>query len=395
MNSNYNLNFSSSVQAESKSVDEKEGDPFRRRESIKRTPPTKSRNDGQGASCCGDSKNKQMISKKEGVCTEVQSPQVDMGKKWLRSVERGTSITSDTENKNLSDGEDSVWIDEEMSASPIYQLYENQGNDGHKYAPSYMKIREMMGTSGTDREPRKEMREVQAFMMKLNEKTEELRKHVKESTKTKTEIKAVTRELVNIVGNLGRKIDVLKAHYTAITEKADSYEEQIARTLQEPERPLPPQCNSVGVQAEEREIVNEISQKKMRSPNITTGGQGTEEIKTSFPEVMALLEEKLEEGVIEYVKTRTETIMRRGSKGEISRMLYMLPYEIDPNGVNDFSRLHDILHKLKNMMLDHGTERVKLIALENIDKDYLRKCAEYVLRGTVYKIQLVCPGKYR
>ncbi|KAK9708702.1 hypothetical protein QE152_g27067 [Popillia japonica] len=218
------------------------------------------------------------------------------------------------------------------------------------------------------------MREVQAFMMKLNEKTEEIRKHVKESTKSKTEIKAVTRELVNIVSPLGRKIDVLKAHYTAITEKADSYEEQIARTIQEHDRAPPPQCNGVGVQAEEREITKEISQKKddevkqiqrtlnegagwdelseiidiagpvncykhtevtglealkeckgniaiFARPNITTRGQEIEEIKTSFHEVMALLKEKLKEGVIEYVKTRTETIIRRGSKADLSRML--------------------------------------------------------------------------
>lgn len=57
--------------------------------------------------------------------------------------------------------------------------------------------------------------------------------------------------------------------------------------------------------------------------------------------------------------------------------------------MNDFGSLHDILDKLKNMMLDHGTDRVKLIALENIDNDHLRKCAEYVLRRTIYRIQLV------
>lgn len=54
-----------------------------------------------------------------------------------------------------------------------------------------------------------EMLDIIMFIGKLSYKTDELKKLVKESTKTKVEIKR--RFGVNIVETLNRKVDILKA----------------------------------------------------------------------------------------------------------------------------------------------------------------------------------------
>ncbi|KAK9729477.1 hypothetical protein QE152_g15948 [Popillia japonica] len=64
------------------------------------------------------------------------------------------------------------------------------------------------------------------FMEKLYNKTDSLRKQVKESTKTKTEIKSTTRELVNIVGILRKKMTNLKAKHAELAAKSTEYGKQ-------------------------------------------------------------------------------------------------------------------------------------------------------------------------
>ncbi|KAK9687116.1 hypothetical protein QE152_g36683 [Popillia japonica] len=112
-----------------------------------------------------------------------------------------------------------------MSTSPIFRLYESQGDVSYTLTESPAKKKrkrdEIKNANAKVGGLSKELLEVQTFMLKLNNKTEELKTLVKESTKTKTEInnkteelktlvkestktkteiKAATRELVNIVG---------------------------------------------------------------------------------------------------------------------------------------------------------------------------------------------------
>lgn len=54
------------------------------------------------------------------------------------------------------------------------------------------------------------MAEVISYIERLIRKTEELKKLVEESTKTKTEIKSVTRDLVSTVTTLNKKVEYFK-----------------------------------------------------------------------------------------------------------------------------------------------------------------------------------------
>ncbi|KAK9695523.1 Zinc knuckle [Popillia japonica] len=288
----------------------------------------------------------------------------------------------------------------------------------------------------------KEMWDVLKSMTQVNNKTEELKNLVKESTKTKTEIKIATRSLVNIVSNLSRRIDTLKVHYEILLDKVDAQQKPKHDSIQEQGRLPLTKVTSVGVQAEENEIAQEMQHKNAEaisqiecelnektgwdglakiidhnwpascykntvtvdrkvirerkgdvavvvSPNSPTSGQALEQIKTNFPEALPLLEENLEEGRIEYVKTKTETILSKGSKGETSRVLYMLPYAIDPAGINDLRKLYDTIGQLKEAMAEQNTKKIKLVALGNLDSDYMRKCAEHIYRGTTNMIEIV------
>lgn len=110
------------------------------------------------------------------------------------------------------------------------------------------------------------------------------------------------------------------------------------------------------------------------NPELDFSGEVDGQIKHSFPDVSALLEEKPEEGAIEYVQTRTETVVSRGAGRRCTRTLYVLPYKLNNEGINDYSKLHEILCKLDCATTTHKTESFKLAVVGNMVLNYLRKC---------------------
>ncbi|KAK9729430.1 hypothetical protein QE152_g15955 [Popillia japonica] len=120
-------------------------------------------------------------------------------------------------------------------------------------------------------------------------------------------------------------------------------------------------------------------------------GAASEDVKVGFPEVTTLMEEKLEEGKIEYVTTHTETVLSSGKRGKNTRTLYMMPYEMDQNGVNDVRKLYEIMTKLEQKMATHESEEIKLVAMGNIDIEYVRKCTECIFRKTNKICGIVMP----
>ncbi|KAK9731464.1 hypothetical protein QE152_g13650 [Popillia japonica] len=125
---------------------------------------------------------------------------------------------------------DSPWQHEEMT-SPIYRLYVSDDNDSIADTDSPFakkRKRETYNVKHIEKEEDRstELTEVLTFMEKLYNKTDSLRKQVKKSTKTKTEIKSTTRELVNIVGILRKKMTNLKAKHAELAAKSTEYGKQ-------------------------------------------------------------------------------------------------------------------------------------------------------------------------
>ncbi|KAK9675312.1 hypothetical protein QE152_g40459 [Popillia japonica] len=81
---------------------------------------------------------------------------------------------------------------------------------------------------------------------------------------------------------------------------------------------------------------------------------------------MSLVEESLEEGTIEFVKTKTETTASKGRKQGSSRTLYMLPYSIQPEGVSGIDgdiESHEIVEAIKDNMDDIDANGIRVVSI--------------------------------
>ncbi|KAK9730556.1 hypothetical protein QE152_g14436 [Popillia japonica] len=115
--------------------------------------------------------------------------------------------------------EDDQWQDEEVGGSPIYQLTQEEGL---VHVTKKRKLGQM--SPAKEREARLEsnredMKEVNSSFAKVLKRTKELEKLVKESTKTKVEIKHVTRELAYLVNNLEKSINKYQAQHDCIQQE--------------------------------------------------------------------------------------------------------------------------------------------------------------------------------
>jgi Zinc knuckle len=345
-----------------------------------------------------------------------------------------------TEEEARLEEEVSGMIDEDLEDSPSYKLYgyKNNADAGGTKSPLKKKRKrdkEDKATNGND----KEMSDVIKAVEILTKKAEELRKLVKESTKTKTEIKTATWELHGIVGNLNKKMNVLKAKQDTIATYDDKKQEE-KQTRQET-RTISTQVCEEDIRTElsvqngkiQREIEAALEQKVgwpglskfldqnwpdscfkntevlapealkeekgdiavIMNPKTTPTGGTMEELKHSFPGISTILQEGLKEGIIEYAKTNTVTTLSRGKEEVTSRTLYILPYELNKEGVNDIQKLHEVMGKLNAEMITHGSKHTKLIAMGKLDIDYLRKCTEYVFRGTGITVGIIGQRRFR
>lgn len=72
-------------------------------------------------------------------------------------------------------------------------------------------------------------------------------------------------------------------------------------------------------------------------------------------------------------------------------MLYVLPYNANPDGIGDVKELYEILKKLNVEANTHKATRIKIAAAGNIKHEYLKKCVEFVFRDTDTKMQVLVP----
>lgn len=274
----------------------------------------------------------------------------------------------------------------------------------------------------------------------VTNKTEQIKQLVKEKTKTSLEIRAATRELNNMVENLNRKAAILKVNHNSLVAKVKEHEKSAAMQANE-DTGTRKESKSIGVQAEDDDIKITLSQQRedccreiesqmeektgwtglskiidhdwprkcfkntdvtvkatyrdlhgdlavIINPSTITTGAMAEDIIASYPDITRLMTEGLEEGNIEYVKTNTVRTSK-GQTEESSKMLYVLPYKLEQDGVDDICKLYELINKLENQTSIHSTNLLKLVALGNLNTDYLRKCAEFAFRGTEKKIEIL------
>ncbi|KAJ8928007.1 hypothetical protein NQ314_019473 [Rhamnusium bicolor] len=128
-------------------------------------------------------------------------------------------------------------------------------------------------------------------------------------------------------------------------------------------------------------------------PNTETQDKRMENVMFSFPDISTLIQEGLAEGQVEYIRNNMETISSKGLRGERSNTLFVLPYKADENGINDIPAMYDLLIKLKAEMPIENSKAVKILAIGNHKKDYIRKCAEVIFRKTEYEITILTANK--
>ncbi|KXZ75684.1 hypothetical protein TcasGA2_TC031019 [Tribolium castaneum] len=347
-------------------------DPFNRRSSIQRTPPSKS--------------------------------ELKQGENFENVFD--TPKESKPEVTNMQEGE---WQDEKIFTSSISTLYEKDNENESallkKNIRSPLKkkrkreVRESDEAEGID----KEMTAVSAAMENLNKKIEELK-------------------MQEQFGTVPQK----RCSIPSLNETEEKDEEVYTRNIS---------TQDVGVQADENEIKQEVWQrneeiyrkvetaieeetgwtglekvinekwppkcfkntdllelqtlKELRGdaaiiiyPDKTLTITVKENLKYNYPEIEAVMKDELREGNVECIKTNMETILKKGGKETTSRILYVIPYQINEDGVNDMAKLYESIQILKDETIIQDTKQVKIAPFGNLDNMYIRKCTDYVFRGS-------------
>ncbi|KAJ3661618.1 hypothetical protein Zmor_006006 [Zophobas morio] len=89
---------------------------------------------------------------------------------------------------------------------------------------------------------------------------------------------------------------------------------------------------------------------------------------------------------VEFVKN---SMVLSNSTDKREKMTYVLPYEMDPNGVNDLISLYEICEALRQKTNEHGVKRMDFNAVGPIDLEHVRKVLEYIFLGEDCKIRIV------
>ncbi|KAG5896049.1 hypothetical protein JTB14_011044 [Gonioctena quinquepunctata] len=85
-------------------------------------------------------------------------------------------------------------------------------------------------------------------------------------------------------------------------------------------------------------------------------------LKERFPEI-GNFAGNLKEGEIEYLRTSTKTFTSRGGEEERTKLVYLMPYETDPNRGKDVEKFYDIHHGRKVLECVFRKSGIKVIYL--------------------------------
>lgn len=357
-----------------------------------------------------------------------------------------------TSNAKVAVDEDNFWQDEETGTSPIYKLYGARGNEKgspwKEESPIKKKRKREVLEEGNGMDTFKEMNAMVKALSGVTKKMEDLTKQISGSRKTKLEIRSTANELAHMIGILNKKVDVLKRCQPARATQVLGVHASASKTAQVGEKTAVGKdalrvSKGIAIQADGDEIDREISLLNRRVSNeieeliqgkagwtglsqvidlewqvdsfkntnatykgsvkelkgniafiidpalLMTANDMKKEI-SCFAELEPLMGEKLEEGSIEYVRTNTQTLTSKAKKEkESSRSLYLLPYKMELDGVHDIHELYNLLEEWDKVMATHGVEEISIVALGNLDANYLRKCIEFIVRGTSRRVEII------
>ncbi|CAH1099633.1 unnamed protein product [Psylliodes chrysocephalus] len=257
--------------------------------------------------------------------------------------------------------------------------------------------------------------EKKQIMTRVTETSKELMALMRDTPKTKTEIKNIALSLNRSVESLQRRIN--------------EYEEEKT----EPQVIKVKNLNSVGTQVNEEELKKENNKRKeeINTEILSTletqttieklkniidydwpeeaytktkiikgeladmtinedvafitniNGINTEEIGKKHPEAAQIIKEGLTEGQVEYIKRNIKIQSSKGDMGQTSNMNIIIPYKMDDTGITEVESLHDILIKLLRLLETENKNRIIISATGGlIDGDYLRKSLEYIFHKT-------------
>lgn len=85
------------------------------------------------------------------------------------------------------------------------------------------------------------------------------------------------------------------------------------------------------------------------------------------------------DGQLDYIVKTVATKTRKQEMSERTSAIYILPLEIDMEGINDMEDVYDMVRRLKLSMHIHSTDKVNVFLGEGLDNDYIRKIFEFIL----------------
>nr|CAH7758530.1 unnamed protein product [Callosobruchus chinensis] len=116
----------------------------------------------------------------------------------------------------------------------------------------------------------------------------------------------------------------------------------------------------------------------------------------AFPEIADLASEGLIEGQLDYVVNNTRTASSRSeAKKERSTYIFLLPCNIDKNGVNDLGVIYTLLLQCRDKMVSENRNKICFAVSGGLDLQYMRKMAEFVFSTMSVEVKLIIPPGYQ
>lgn len=380
-----------------------------------------------------------MLSEAEGTGTDKSMEEMIFGRRSSisrtppsRSVQCDRDVATCSESGDMPE---TVWQDDDQLTSPTFKLMgetteqemdtataSSQGKtevpqDDRDREENYKALKKRkrntpppkgkivkLGTNG-------EWEQVRIMITKVLNRTRELKKLVNESTKTKVEIKQVTRELACLV-------ETMDKNAKAYEDNRDPPMEKTPRIKVDKSTQTVSMCSSVGIQTEASNIdIEERRAKDKKRSEIQEAlrtGDGFAGIEKFLDETwpqgiytktgietlnttnmtsegdLALLlnpknlegEKKIENlmlvhpdikdfstkniGQIDYAIKTVATKKKGQETKEKTTVLYFLPIDINRDGVNNIEEVYNIITDLLNTMQVHPTDRLKLFVSEGL-----------------------------